>query len=233
HKVVEARTDKLGLQFGRDGYGLLRPADGHQLFFGPLDDAVREGESFGHLPLYSQSRYCASCHEGVIFGVHVYGTYSEWLDSPARRQGKQCQSCHMTPTGKMTNLAPDRGGVARDPRTLASHQFPGNTLAMLRQCLDVKATATRRGAEVAVTITIQAKDVGHRVPTGFIDRQVMLIVDAMDPAGRSLALQQGAVLPPRAGAEFAGKPGLIYAKQHLGGAARPLPFWRTAGTLAH
>jgi len=59
----------------------------------------------------------------------------------------------------------------------------------------------------------------------------MLIVDAMDPAGRSLALQQGAVLPPRAGAEFAGKPGLIYAKQHLGGAARPLPFWRTAETL--
>src|SRR5439155_5316139 len=82
HKIVDAPTDKIGLRFGSDGYGLLRPADGKQLFFGPLDDAVREGEMFGYSPLYKQSRYCASCHEGVIYGVHVYGTYSEWLAGP-------------------------------------------------------------------------------------------------------------------------------------------------------
>ena len=43
----------------------------------------------------------ASGHEGVVFGVHVYSTYSEWLDSPARKQGRHCQDCHMKPTGTM------------------------------------------------------------------------------------------------------------------------------------
>src|SRR5262249_15129574 len=97
HKVVDAPTDKLGTRFGRDGLTLLRPAGKEQLFFGPLDDAVREGETFGYSPLYKESRYCASCHEGIVFGVHVYGTYTEWLESPARHEGKQCQTCHMAP----------------------------------------------------------------------------------------------------------------------------------------
>ena len=68
-----------------------------QLFFGPLDDVDRGEDAFS--PLYRESRYCASCHEGIVFGVHVYSTYSEWLSSPARRAGKQCQDCHMAPTG--------------------------------------------------------------------------------------------------------------------------------------
>src|SRR5262249_9193495 len=91
HKIHEAPTDKLGTRFGRDGYPLLRPTSDEQIFFGPLPDAVRPGESFVHAPFYKESRYCASCHEGVIFGVHVYGTYSEWLawsqESGIRSQG--------------------------------------------------------------------------------------------------------------------------------------------------
>ncbi|MCI0379190.1 MAG: carboxypeptidase-like regulatory domain-containing protein, partial [Gemmataceae bacterium] len=106
HKIQDAPTDKLGTRFGRDGYRLLRPSDERQLFFGPLDDAVRAGETFVHAPFYKESRYCASCHEGVLFGAPVYTTYSEWLDSPARRQGKECQHCHMHPTGTLTNIAP-------------------------------------------------------------------------------------------------------------------------------
>ena len=116
-------------------------------FYGPLEDAVRPGESFGQLPLYRESRYCASCHEGIVFGVHVYGTYSEWLESPARAQGVQCQGCHMAPTGRMTNIAPGHGGIARDPATLASHGFPGNQADMLRRCLaaDVKVRPKTAG----------------------------------------------------------------------------------------
>src|SRR5207244_7472645 len=93
----------LGVTHGRYILGLLRPAEG-QLFFGPLDDVDRGEDALA--PIYGESRYCASCHEGVVFGVRVYSTYSEWLDSPARREGKQCQTCHMTPTGTLTHLAP-------------------------------------------------------------------------------------------------------------------------------
>lgn len=231
HKITDAPTDKLGTRFGRDGYPLARPRDGEQLFFGPLDDAVRRGESFVFAPFYKESRYCASCHEGVIFGVHVYGTYSEWLASPARQEGKQCQDCHMAPTGKMSNIAPGHGGVERDPLALASHDLPGNSLAMLRQCLNVKAVASRDRSQVMVDVAIEAKNVGHRVPTGFIDRHLILIVEAANGSGRPASLHQGDVLPARAGPALAGRPGVIFGKQHLDASGAPLPFWRSADEL--
>src|SRR5207248_1591107 len=79
--------------------------EARQVFFGPLDDADRGDDAFS--PLYKQSLYCASCHEGVVFGVPVYTTYSEWLASLAKKAGQQCQDCHMKPTGAMTNFAPE------------------------------------------------------------------------------------------------------------------------------
>src|SRR5439155_17283988 len=102
HKIAGVSLAKLGQEHGRFAYQMLRPKEG-QLFFGPLDDAGRGEETFS--PLYHESRYCASCHEGTVLGAKVYTTYSEWLASPARKQGKQCQDCHMQPTGTMTNMA--------------------------------------------------------------------------------------------------------------------------------
>jgi hypothetical protein len=225
HKIVDAPTDKLGTRFGRDGLTLLRPADGTQLFFGPLEDAHRPGEEFGYSPLYKESRYCASCHEGVIFGVHVYGTYSEWLDSPAGERGQHCQSCHMAPTGTMTNIAPGKGGIERPPATLASHHFPGATAKMLRDCLNHKIWIVPDGAGVRVEVALQPEDVGHRVPTGFIDRHLLLVVEALDEIGDPIPLRYGPRLPARAGADFAGLPGYLYGKQLLDAQERPVPFW--------
>jgi len=92
HKIANALTERIGFTHGRYGLELLRPSQG-QIFFGPLDDVDRGEDSYA--ALYSESRYCASCHEGVVFGAPVYTTYSEWLASPARQEGKQCQTCHM------------------------------------------------------------------------------------------------------------------------------------------
>ncbi|MBW3597056.1 MAG: cytochrome c family protein, partial [Planctomycetes bacterium] len=136
HKVRDVELSHVGLTHGRFGMSLLRPHQG-QLFFGPLDDVTRDEDIYS--PLQSESHYCAACHEGVVFGVHVYSTYSEWLESPAAREGRSCQSCHMTPTGRMTNIAPGAGGVERDSATLASHTFlPGGRESMLRRCLKVE-----------------------------------------------------------------------------------------------
>ncbi len=226
HKVSEAPTDRLGTRFGRDGLHLLRPADGRQLFFGPLDDAYREGETFAYSPLYKESRYCASCHEGVIFGVHVYGTYSEWLASPAGRQGVQCQQCHMAPTGTLTNIAPGKGGIERDPRTLASHRFPGGQADLLRGSLSVVTTLRRAAGVLHVEAEVRARNVGHRVPTGFIDRNLVLVVEAFDSAGQPAALLRGPTLPAAAGKGLAGRPGLLYAKLLKGPEGKgPIPFW--------
>lgn len=229
HKIVEAPIDKLGTRFGRDGYEFIRPKSGDLLSFGPLDDAVRTGDSFGYAPVYRESRYCASCHEGVVFGVHAYGTYSEWLASPAKREGKQCQTCHMPAPKDRTNIAPGKGGIERDPTTLTRHDFPGATPEMLRGCVKLEATTMRTKEGVEVNVELRTEDVGHRVPTGFVDRHLLLAIDATKADGSIARVIGGDVLPSRAGKLFAGKAGYIFGKQHLSDAKAPLPFWVLEG----
>ena len=182
-----------------------------------------KGESFAYrLAIYKESRYCASCHEGIVFGVHAYGTYSEWLDSPAKQQGKQCQDCHMAPTGRMTNIAPGNGGIERDPRTLASHHTPGGQADMLRRGLALQVHSTAPGK---FNVEVSAQNVGHRIPTGFPDRQVILVVAAFDAKGLPAPLLDGPRLPPSVG-KWQGLPGRLYAKQLIGENERtPTPFW--------
>ena len=229
HKIVEAPTDKLGTRFGRDGYEFIRPKTGDLLSFGPLDDAVRSGESFGYAPVYRESRYCASCHEGVVFGVHAYGTYSEWLASPAKREGKQCQTCHMPAPKDRTNVAPGKGGVERDASTLTRHDFPGAAPEMLRGCVKLEAASNRTKEGVDVNVELRAENVGHRVPTGFVDRHLVLAIDAANSDGSPARVVAGDVLPSRAGKGFAGNAGYLFGKQHLSDAKDPLPFWVLEG----
>jgi len=215
HKVTDVPSGKFGTRFGNDGMQLLRPPHRQLLSFGPLDDAVREGEQFGHSPIYKDSRYCASCHEGVVYGVHVYGTYSEWLESPARKQGKQCQTCHMAPTGKMTNIAPGKGGIERDPRTLGSHLMAGATKEMLKRCLSVKVTIV--GNEVQVEV--KADNVGHRVPTGSPDHSLELEIRTSE---EKVSAVSGSVWFPVLNK--------VFAKQFSAPKADgPVPFWLAQG----
>ncbi len=195
HKVADVAVDRVGWQHGRFAMTLLRPGDsrpqngpGRQMFFGPLDDASRGDDVYS--PLQSESRYCAACHEGVVFGVPVYSTYSEWLASPARAQGKQCQSCHMAPDGEMHNIAPGAGGIDRASETLASHALvPGGKAAMLRRALHL-ATEIVPDQEMpqsrVLEITLRADQVGHHVPTGFIDRHLILYVEAIRRARQTV-----------------------------------------------
>jgi hypothetical protein len=226
HKISGETAGKIGLTHGRFGLQLLRPASAkHQLFFGPLDDVDRGEDTFS--AFYRGSRYCASCHEGVVFGVHVYSTYSEWLESPARAEGRQCQTCHMSPTGKLTNIAPGHCGIDRDPQTLGSHlMFDGSQADMLRRCLTLSAQVQLDEKGVRVEIDIRADSVGHRVPTGFVDRNLVLVVEGLRE-GQSMLLLDGPALPGSAGKEFAGMAGRLFAKQLTdfeGGS--PAPFWR-------
>lgn len=225
HKVRGVGAGEFGLSHGRFNLRLLRPAEG-QLFFGPLDDVDRGDDSFS--PFYRDSRYCASCHEGTVFGVAVYTTYSEWQASPAGRAGKQCQACHMAPTGRMTNIAPGHGGIERDPKTLANHRFfAGSQEDMLRGAVSLSAAARREAGAVRAEVEVRADGAGHRVPTGFIDRHVLLVAEAFGAGGEPLPPGDGPVLPPVAGKALAGKPGKLYAKllKDLDGHS-PAPFWK-------
>lgn len=226
HKVQDAGLGEIGLTHGYFGMQLLRPKEG-QLFFGPLPDASRGEETYS--PLYRQSRYCASCHEGMVFGVPVYTTYSEWLASAAARAGKQCQDCHMAPTGTMTNIAPGHGGIDRDPKTLASHgMFMGSKADMLKQCLKLSVEVARLAEGVHARVEIRVEGVGHRVPTGFIDRHIVLVVAGYEDQERVEAIS-GPRLPDVVGKELKGQTGKLFARQLKGSDGKPpAPFWRAA-----
>ncbi len=224
HKIAGPGEGQPGLAHGPFALRLLRPGSG-QLFFGPLDDVDRGEDSYS--PFQRDSRLCAACHEGVVFGVPVYTTYSEWLDSPARRAGQHCQTCHMKPTGTLHNIAPGHGGIDRDPATLGNHVFFATSqLAMLRRCLEVDVEMRRGVDGLAVLVRLTARGVGHRVPTGFVDRQLLLVVEGLDRAGRPVAHTGGPTLPAPAGG-LAGRPGYLYARLLRDEEGRsPVPFWR-------
>ncbi len=225
HKIAGLGDGKIGLTHGRFNLRLLRPTQ-DQVFFGPLDDAGRGNDAFS--PFYHDSKYCASCHEGVVFGVHVYSTYSEWKESPAYQEGRQCQDCHMKPTGRMTNIAPGNGGVERDPKTLSNHLFfDGDQEEMLRRCLQASVQINRDKHGARAFVRLWTEGAGHSVPTGFIDKHLILTVQGVDAAGKTVGLRAGPTLPSAVGKEWAGRPGRLFAKLlHDFDGRAPAPFWR-------
>jgi hypothetical protein len=222
----------LGLSHGRDALRLVRPAGAEQVFFGPLDDVDRGGDTYSSL--YRSSLYCASCHEGTLFGTKVYETFSEWSASSYARRGVECQHCHMKPDGVTRNIAPGHGGIERDPATLATHHFPGSTdESFLRASVEMKLSARFEGPIVRAAVTVRPVNVGHRLPTGTPERHLLLVVRAEDDGGTELELRAGPLIPdaggvgPRDAGNYAGLPGKLYGKLLEGpGGEAPAPFWR-------
>ncbi|MCS6851440.1 MAG: hypothetical protein NZ700_09775 [Gemmataceae bacterium] len=230
HKIADVWADSQGLTHGRFALALRRPRAG-QLFFGPFDDVDR-GEDV-YAPFYRHSRYCAPCHEGIVFGVPVYTTYSEWRESPFARQGQQCQDCHMKPTGRQTELAIG-SDIRRNPWSVSNHRFfAGSRADMLRQAARLSAEVRAGSDEVVVEVAVRAESVGHRLPTGFVDRHLLLVVDGKDAGSSSLPLRRGPVLPSAAGPGWAGRPGRLYAKLLTDDSGHsPAPFWRPIRSVA-
>lgn len=224
HKVVNTEPGDFGLMHGRFALQLLRPHEG-QLFFGPLDDVDRGEDSYS--PLQSESSFCASCHEGVVFGIHVYSTYSEWLESPAATAGKSCQMCHMAPTGEMSSIAHGTGAIRRDPDTLASHSLmPHGQKKMLRKCVTIGLTFAHRPTSIECTVTLVAEGVGHYVPTGFIDRHLLMVVEPLGRAGERLKTETGPRLPEYAGLALVDRPGRLFGRILADDSgASPAAFW--------
>lgn len=113
-------------------------------------------------PDFERSEFCAACHQFpqdmAINGKPLENTLVEWQASPAAREGRACQSCHM----------PDRKHLWRgihDPK-------------MVESGLRAEALATPDGARLRVT----SVDVGHAFPT-YVTPKVILVAQALDVAG--------------------------------------------------
>jgi len=230
HKIGQVHIDrKTGLPYpdkpGILSLRLYRPTEGHDLFFGTVDDIAIAGVSEPHdvySPLQQESAYCAGCHYGILGGVVVgnmatkggvlvYSSFSEWLESPYsdKETGKTCQDCHM-PTGDNVYFAwPSKGGVIRDPEQVHNHRMMSEEL--LQDAVTLTATAVISAGQVVVDVGLTNDKTGHHIPTDSPLRHAMLIIEATGADGKPLRLQHGPTLPVWTG-DYAGQPGRAYAK---------------------
>jgi hypothetical protein len=234
HKVAGVRLDPQTETPYRGMPGVLsmdirRPfpadKDRYQLFFGTFDDDNVPQEDT-RLPIIAQSEFCAPCHFGVFWDTVVYNSYGEWLASPYSdpKTGKTCQDCHTpaptTLNGKpLTNVAPEKGGVERNPQSIHAHTFPGaSSKDLLQNALTMTAEAHRQGDRIVVNVSLTNDKTGHDIPTDSPLRQMILLVEAKDDQNNLLALLEGETVPEWGGmgdpqrGYYAGLPGKAFAK---------------------
>ena len=199
-----------------------------QLFFGTFDDDnVPEEDTY--LPLIEESAFCAPCHQFSMWGTPIYESYREWLESPYRAMGVECQDCHMPSDMEMTNVAPGKGGVERDPVTIHAHlQLGAADEDFLRNTVSMTVSARQVGPSVEVDVAITNTQAGHHVPTDFPGRHMILTVEARDGEGGALTQESGPVVPAWGGAQ-AGLPGKAFAKMlrdAVSGEAPVVSYWK-------
>jgi hypothetical protein len=234
HKIADVKLDpETGLPYpnmpGVLSMDIRRPfpedKDRYQIFFGSFDDDNVPMEDT-YLPLIKESRYCAACHFGIFWDTVIYNSFGEWLESPYSDPltGKSCQQCHMpAPTisngQPITNVAPDLGGVERDPLTIPAHTFPGaSNVELLQNSVTMTVNARREDQNLIVQVSIKNDQTGHHIPTDSPLRQLILLVTAKDEKGQTLSLLEGETVPTWGGigdpnlGYYAGLPGKGYAK---------------------
>jgi hypothetical protein len=229
HKVTDVILSDNGLPFpNRPGvlsFSLLLPNAGQTHYIGPL--AYRSPESNINVtcsPVFSESRFCASCHYGKFSDVEIYGSYREWLNSPYSQPGqnfRSCQDCHMPSyqplVGNRGACSPENRDFRNFSHNMMNRDNTGNPI-MVQQAATVDIDAKKEGGKINVIVTVVNRRAGHKFPTDSPLRHLILVVEAKDENGTILTQVAGPTIPAWGGTrdqpsvvDYAGRPGVIYA----------------------
>jgi len=170
----------------RNGNFVSRPSDKK---LGPFPSDTNWHHVYSELQ--TKSELCATCHEAVNHnGVTVKGTYSEWKKSPAAALGIQCQDCHMTRDGFLSDdgTAQHESGKAAEGALinapvrakLYTHRFPGahsrsQVEGAMAVAFDHLPKQARPGETIALSLLVDNRRSGHRMPTGSADLRLLWI----------------------------------------------------------
>lgn len=143
---------------------------------GPLKDSVSNGHGTEFSAVHTSSLLCATCHEyRNAGGFPVLTTYTEWKNSRYAKEGRECQSCHMSRVS----------GDVVDPKVKRSnarvnlHQMPGShSIEQLTSTIRAQLSSVRENNDLKVTVEVANVAAGHYVPTGSPLRQLVLEVKA-------------------------------------------------------
>ncbi|MCH7702977.1 MAG: cytochrome c family protein [Planctomycetes bacterium] len=171
----------------------------------PVANSYHESE---YSELFGQAKFCGGCHDIIDMarGLQLERPYEEFLASPAAKEGRNCQTCHMpTYTGKAAII----DGVPE--RTLHRHRFIGAEVAldesftsdpevraMLREEVDnllrtaaeitvEAAESVQAGQQLDLLVTVRNLIDAHNLPTGstFL-RQCWVAITVTDAEGNIL-----------------------------------------------
>ena len=191
--------------------------------WGPLDDVSFSSMRASYQPRFSESRFCASCHEynNPDTGAPGQNTYTEWLSSPFAQSGesfRSCQDCHMPAADEPGPVSSLGGQPIRSPEQRRSHRFRGSTPTSLAEAIELDVELIRDGAELTVAATVSNAGAGHHFPTGVSIRNALLVIEARAD-GQPLEQLAGDTIPFYGSAggsatpdDLAGLPGKGFAR---------------------
>jgi hypothetical protein len=149
--------------------------------FGPYKDSTTEAHASRYSEILTKSEFCAGCHEFSINNMPISETYSEWKEGPYSKEGKQCQDCHME--AKQGVAA--KNGTIRE-KVYQHFWYGGHSGIFLEKAFQMESQVGRIGNKAKVTLNITNSNVGHKIPSGFPARKVVLSFRANDENGREI-----------------------------------------------
>lgn len=164
--VFRSEHDLAPSSFCRDCHAAGQARHGH-----PPHDGVDCASCHASAAGSRGWRTCAPCHQfefpATALGHGLYDpadplqdTIREWSRSEAAAEGRDCLDCHMPWTGE---------GATRH----RSHHMTGaGDPALVASAVVASASARAEPDGLEVTVTLAPGDVGHRVPTGDMFRQL-------------------------------------------------------------
>lgn len=191
--------------------------------WGPLDDVSFSTMRASYQPRFSESRFCASCHEynNPDTGAPGQNTYTEWLASPYAEAGetfRSCQDCHMPAAEQPGPVSSLGGQPIRAAEQRRSHRFRGATPTSLTEAIELDVELLRDGAELALSATVTNAGAGHDFPTGISIRNALLVIEVRAD-GQPLDQLAGETIPFYGSAtgsttadDLAGRPGKGFAR---------------------
>jgi hypothetical protein len=141
----------------------------------PKDGNARDMSALPHggfeiEPDFQSAKFCSACHQfpaswNQLNGKLLENTYEEWKASPAAKEGKTCQSCHM----------PDR-----------RHLFKGiHDPEMTRSAFEFTSEVTVTDAGISAVATLKNVGAGHMAPT-YVTPRITIQFQQLDSAGNAV-----------------------------------------------
>ena len=152
---------------------------------GPLKDAKSPFHETKFSPIHTKSEFCAACHNNQehLLSLDSYDSWKKAFDKGVVK--KTCQQCHMPTGGKDRAIA--LGGPKRPASQIHRHYFHGgHNAAMVKKAATMKADVKQQGGSLIVNVDVTNSGAGHTFPGAATLRNVILVVDAMDGAGKPL-----------------------------------------------